>query len=62
MVTLPWQLFAQTFIVCEFIARLCPLISLNYTDDVTLECNVMQLTRGKPYGVYKVFPTEKHPI
>ena len=41
MVTLPGQLFAKTFIVCEFIACLCPLISLNYSDDVTLESNVM---------------------
>ena len=41
MVTLQGQLSAKTCIVCEFIARLYPLISLNYSEDVTLESNVM---------------------
>ena len=42
MVTLPGQLFVQTFIVRELIARLCPLISLNCFDDINdnLESNV----------------------
>ena len=42
MVTLPGQLFAQTCIVHELLARLCPLISLNCSDDINdnLESNV----------------------